>query len=105
MDKGFDDFRAGEADVPRGVDVDVQLFFAAALRGECGQRYQLTLAQVERRAVVDFTKGEADDVLPQSGAMSASAVITASPCSPSMVFRVAWPRCSSSGSSMVCSLL
>ena len=52
MDKGFDDFRAGEADVPRGVDVDVQLFLAAALRGEGGQRYQLALAQVERRAVV-----------------------------------------------------
>ena len=67
MDKGFDDFRAGEADVPRGVDVDVQLFLAAALRGEGGQRYQLALAQVERRAVVNLAEGEADDVLPQLG--------------------------------------
>lgn len=67
MEQRLGDLLTGEAYVERGADVDAQLWFAAAERGQGAESDQLTTAGIQAGAIVDVPEREGGDMVPEGG--------------------------------------
>jgi hypothetical protein len=88
----FDDLVGSQTDVERGVDVYVELGFAAAQGGEHAEGDELAVTGVRPSRAYMSPNAQATTWCPSSGEMSASAAITFWPPSPSMVVSIVMPR-------------